>query len=71
MSTLGIRMTDNLNTRLKEVAAVTHRTKSQVAKIAIESYLKEIELYLDADRRLKDENDETVSYEEFKKEFNF
>ena len=35
MSTLGLRITDNLNARLKEVAAITNRSKSQVAKIAI------------------------------------
>lgn len=70
MSTLGVRISDVLNERLTEVAKTTNRTKSQIAKMAIQAYLDEIEFYLEADKRYKDENDELIDYEQFKEDFN-
>jgi len=70
MSTLGVRISDDLNERLSEIALVTKRSKSQIAKMAIKAYLDEIDFYLEADKRYKNEEDELISYEKFKEDFN-
>lgn len=69
MSVLGVRISDELQERLSEVAKATRRSKSQITKMAIESYLDEVEFFLEADRRYRDISDEVVSYDRFKEDF--
>ena len=69
MSVLGVRISDELQERLSEVAKATRRSKSQITKMAIESYLDEVEFFLEADRRYRNISDEVVSYDQFKEDF--
>lgn len=69
MSVLGVRISDELQERLSEVAKATRRSKSQITKMAIESYLDEVEFFLEADKRYRNISDEVVSYDQFKEDF--
>ncbi len=69
MSVLGVRISDELQKRLSDVAQATRRSKSQITKMAIKSYLDEIEFFIEADRRYRDNRDEVVSYDRFKEDF--
>ena len=67
MTTLGLRMPDTLKDRLDSAAALTRRTKSQIALMAIEYYLEELEFWVEARQRY-DSDEETVSHDDVKKE---
>jgi len=46
------------------------QAKAKIVKLAVEYFLDELEFLEECEKVLNDENEETVSYEEFKKEFN-
>ena len=45
------------------------KAKEMIVKLAVEHFIDEMEFIAEAEKRLNDEDEETVSYEEFKKEF--
>jgi len=45
------------------------RAKAKIVKLAVEYFIDELEFLEDCEKRLNDKDEETVSYEEFKKEF--
>ncbi len=67
MSTIIIRIPDDLNKDLKLIAKSTARSKSYIIRKAIQNYVlelqKDIEDYNDAMKKLKQSN-KTVSWEE-------
>lgn len=67
MTTLGLRMPDVLKDRLDSAATLTRRTKSQIALMAIEYYLEELEFWVEAKQRYNSD-EETVSHDDVKKE---
>lgn len=67
MTTLGLRMPDALKDRLDSAATLTRRTKSQIALMAIEYYLEELEFWVEAKQR-HNSDEETVSHADVKKE---
>lgn len=67
MATLGLRIDENFKKRLEKVSEFSKRSKSQIALFALESYLEDIEFWMDAKKRYEEE--ETTSYDEFKKHF--
>lgn len=67
MTTLGLRMPDVLKDRLDSAATLTRRTKSQIALMAIEYYLEELEFWTEAKQRYNSD-EETVSHDDVKKE---
>ena len=45
------------------------RAKAKIVKLAVEYFLDELEFLEDCEKRLNDEDEETISEEEFRKEF--
>lgn len=45
------------------------KAKAAIVKLAVEYFLDELEFIEECEKRLNDENDSTISYEEFKKQF--
>lgn len=45
------------------------KAKAAIVKLAVEYFLDELEFVAECEKRLNDENDPTISYEEFKKQF--
>ena len=45
------------------------KAKAAIVKLAVEYFLDELEFVADCEKRLNDESDPTISYEEFKKQF--
>jgi len=68
MATLGLRIDETFKKRLEKVSKFSKRSKSQIALFALEAYLEDIEFWMDAKKRYDEE--ETTSYDEFKKHFN-
>ena len=67
MATLGLRMDEKFKNRLEKASEFSKRSKSQIALFALEAYLDDIEFWMDAKKRY--EQEETTSYDEFKKHF--
>ena len=66
---LNVRLNDNLENRLTKVAMFTDRTKSYITKKALETYLEDIEFFMETKERFEDPNSEYIDFEEFKKKF--
>jgi len=66
---LNVRLNENLENRLTKVALFTDRTKSYITKKALETYLEDIEFFMETKERFEDPNAEYIDFEEFKKKF--
>ncbi len=63
---------DNLPKDLMTVLAKfgkSKKAKAAIVKLAVEYFLEELEFVEECEKRLNDESDSTISYEEFKKQF--
>lgn len=66
---------DNLDDFPKDLMTVlakfgkSKKAKAAIVKLAVEYFLDELEFIEDCEKRLNDESDTTISYEEFKKQF--
>lgn len=66
-TTLALRLPDELAAEIERVAAETQRTKTFLARRAIELYLAEYADYQIALDRLNDKDDPMISSKEFRK----
>ena len=64
---INFRIPEDLLKKLEVVSKETDRNKSYIIRKALEYYLNEYMDYLIAVNRLKDKNDEIISYEEMRK----
>lgn len=66
---------DNLDDFPKDLMTVlakfgkSKKAKAAIVKLAVEYFLDELEFIEECEKRLNDESDATISYEEFKKQF--
>lgn len=66
---------DNLDDFPKDLMTVlakfgkSKKAKAAIVKLAVEYFLDELEFIEECEKRLNDESDTTISYEEFKKQF--
>ena len=66
---------ENLEDFPKDLMAVlakfgkSKKAKAAIVKLAVEYFLEELEFVEECEKRLNDESDSTISYEEFKKQF--
>ena len=68
MTTLSVRIPDEIHQRLERLAQKTHRTKTSFIKQILEENLTEYEDAYEALERLNDKNAKYVSTEEEEKE---
>ncbi len=71
MSTLSVRLPDELNKRLEDLAKKSRRSKSSFIKQMIEEKLEDYEEAYRAFERVSDKNAKYVTTEELEKELGF
>ncbi len=70
MTTISLRIDNDLAAKLEKIGQLMERSKSFIARKAIESYIEEIDILTEAKERYEDKKAEYIKYDEFKKEFN-
>ena len=70
MTTISLRIDNELAAKLEKIGQLMERSKSFIARKAIESYIEEMDILTEAKERYSDEKAEYINYDEFKKEFN-
>lgn len=63
-SVISLRVGEDLNRRVDEVARRTGRSKAWVIKKAVESYIEDVEDIEMSEQRLADPKDSTISSDE-------
>ena len=70
MTTISLRIDNELAAKLEKIGQLMERSKSFIARKAIESYIEEMDILTEAKERFEDKKAEYINYDEFKKEFN-
>ena len=70
MTTISLRIDNDLAAKLEKIGQLMERSKSFIARKAIESYIEEMDILTEAKERFEDKKAEYIKYDEFKKEFN-
>ncbi len=64
---LSVRLDEELEAKLNEIAKITKRPKSFFIKEALREYLEDIEDIIEAQKRYNDPKKELITLDEFKK----
>jgi predicted transcriptional regulator len=68
MTTISLRIDNELSEKLEKVGRFMERSKSFIARKAIESYIEEMAFLAEAKERYEDKKAKYIDYEKFKKQ---
>lgn len=68
MTTISLRIDDELSEKLEKVGRFMERSKSYIARKAIESFIEEMAFLAEAKERYEDKKADYIDYEKFKKQ---